>query len=245
MNNVLTLLKRELFAYFYSPIAYICMAISLTICGLIYAVILSELANPLAPPQASVMQFFFGPVLFIWVLPICPALTMRLFAEERRTGTIEILMTAPLTEWQVVMAKFLGAFVFYLILWGPTLIYVLILSRLADPDPGPIIAGYIGAILVGSLFISVGTLTSSFTQNQIVAYMTALVINLLLMIAGIFTAATENARLRSLIGYVNILEHLQNFSRGIIETKNLVYYISLTIFTLFLTARVLEVRKWR
>jgi len=245
MKNVLTLFRRELFAYFYSPIAYICMAISLAVCGLIYAVILSELANPLAPPQASAMEFFFGPVLFLWVLPICPALTMRLFAEERRSGTIEILMTAPLTEWQAVTAKFLGAFAFYGILWAPTLIYVLILSRLADPDPGPIITGYIGAMLVGSLFVSVGTLTSSFTQNQIVAYIMALVINLTLMIAGIFTAATENPKLRGLIGYVNIFEHLQNFSRGIIETKNLVYYISLTIFMLFLTVRVVESRKWR
>jgi ABC-2 type transport system permease protein len=245
MRNILIILRRELFAYFYSPIAYICLFVTLIVCGTIYWVILLELSNPRFQELGGAMAYFFGPVMFIWVLPICPALTMRLLAEERRTGTIEILMTAPVTEAEVVLAKFLGAFLFYGLLWTPSLVYVFILSLVADPDPGPIFTGYVGALVVGMLFVSVGTFTSSLTRNQIVAYIMALVINLLLMIAGIFTVTTQNARVKSLISYINIFDHFQNFSRGIIDTKNLVYYFSLTAFTLFVTVRVLESRKWR
>ena len=247
MRNIITLFKKELMSFFYSPIAYIVMFLFLVMSGFVFSLIFSALNDPSAPSSGSVMEFFFGGLLmWFYVMPLCPALTMRSFAEERRTGTIEVLLTAPITDFQTVIAKFLAAWCFYVLLWAPTLLYVLILRHFIDfVDLGPILTGYIGVLLVGGLFISIGLLTSSLSKNQIVAYIVALVASVILFLLGIFEYVSRDSKLAGLFRYLNMFEHFQSFGRGILNTQYIVYYVSLTAIILFLTVRAVESRKWR
>ena len=246
MRNIITLLKKEMLSFFCSPIAYIVMVVFLIMSGAVFAFFFSTLSDPSFQGGVGVMEFFFGyGLLWFFVLPLCPALTMRSFAEERRSGTIEVLLTAPVTDFQAVMAKYLAAWLFYVLLWVPTLLYILILRRFTEVDLGPVFSGYIGELLIGGLFISIGLLTSSLSKNQIVAYITALVASVTIFLLGIFEYNVQNPKVKEVISQINMFEHLQSFARGVLDTRHIVYYVSLTIFVLFLTVRAVESRKWR
>ncbi len=246
MRGVTATLMRELRAYFLSPLAYVILAFFLLMNGYVFWVIVSYLNDPRSPIGAP-LELFFGQTVFFWLVLmfITPVLTMRLLAEERRSGTIEVLMTAPVTEGQVVLGKYLAALLFYVFLWLPTLAYVALIAGYSEIDPGPILTGYLGVLGVGALFMAVGVFGSSFTRNQIVSAVVTFAVLMVLFTFGLLENLVNDDRLRQAFGYLNLWEHMNDFGRGILDTRRLVYYVSASAFFLFLSARILEAKKWR
>ena len=170
---------------------------------------------------------------------------MRTFSEEKRTGTMEFLLSAPVTDAQVVLAKFLGAWLIFIMLWVPTLIFFLLLRRFTSFDWGPVITGYLGTWLLGSVLIAIGTLASSLTRNQVIAAVISLVSMLLLFSVGLLDVFIKDPQTSTLIRYLSLMEHLRNFSKGILDTRPVIFYLSLTSVCLFLTGRVIGSSRWR
>lgn len=246
MRAVLAGLGRELRAYFYSPLAYAVLTFILLVNGYVFWLLVSYLNNPAAGIGAP-LELFFGQTIFFWLvlLFVAPVLTMRLISEERRSGTIEVLMTAPVSEGQVVLGKFLAALLFYAFLWSPSLIYVALIARHSPVDWGPVAAGYVGILGIGALFLSVGVLGSAFSRNQIVAAVSTFAVLVLLFTFGLLSDLVNTPVLKEAFSYLNLWQHMGEFARGIVDTRRLVYYGSATFLFLFLAARTLEARKWR
>lgn len=248
-RRVLALAQRELIAIFLSPIAYVVIAIFLLLNGFIFWLILGAFAEH-AGMEGSVFAIFLGKLnilSWIFVLLTAPAITMRLFAEERRSGTIESLFTAPVTEAEAVIGKFLAAYVFYVCLWLPTVIYAVILYRFSSPDWRPMATGYLGVALIGAMFIAIGELTSALTRSQIVAYMTGAVLLLVLFLGAVLLPQVLKGNTpRHVLEYFNLYKHIgEDFAEGIVDSRHVVYYLSVTVFALFLATRAVESRKWR
>ena len=245
MNAVSATFLRELRAYFFSPLAYVVLFFLLVANGVIFAIIVGYLNDPLAPAGRP-FDFFFNNFVF-WAMQLfgAPVLTMRLLAEERRSGSIEVLMTAPVTEGQVVAGKYLAAFVFYLFLWLPTVAYAAVIDRFGDVDWGTIAAGYLGIALVGALFLSIGVFGSALSKNQIVAAIITFALNLLVFMIVFLTNLVNDPKLKDLLAHLSIAEHMDEFSKGIVDTRRLVFYLSATLFFLWVASRTLEDKKWR
>lgn len=236
--NTFAIAKRELNAYFASPVAYVVIAAFLVIMGLLFSWVLVQ---PLMYREADL-----GPMLSsapVILLLVAPAITMRLLAEEQRTGTIELLLTAPVNDWEVVLGKFLAAFALFLTMTALTLYYPLLLMVFGNPDRGVIAAGYLGLILVGASFLSIGLLASSLTQNQVAAAMISLGIILALWLVGLL-ANMVTGQAGDIIRYISIINHYNDFLKGLVNTKDVIYYLSVTAAGLFLTIRSLETRRW-
>jgi ABC-type transport system involved in multi-copper enzyme maturation permease subunit len=246
MVNVPTIAGRELRAYFYSPLGYVVLAVFLLLQGIVYWLFLSFLAQPSAPPGA-VMQYFFGGTILFWiaVLGVTAAATMRLLAEERRAGTLEPLLTAPVTSTEVVLGKYLAAVGFFATLWLPTLLYVAILRGYADarPEWGPIAAGYLGTLLEGATFLAVGLLASALTRNQLVAFILAFVVGWALLLLGVLESLTSTEWLKATFRYVHLFRQMDDFGRGIVDTRHLAFLLSVTGFSLFTTVKILDARR--
>lgn len=240
--------NKELNTYFLSPIAYIVMIFFLVVMGSIFMLLVSVLAE--APPGVSIMSLLFGsPFFWMTMLAVAPVLTMRLFAEEKKTGTIETLLTAPVGDAAVVLAKFAGAVSFYICMWLPTLFYLVILqyfsASMAPLDPGPVIGGYVGALLVGMLYLSIGLWCSSLTTNQIVAAIISFAILLALFLGGLLEFVVRSGPVREIAAYISSYSHLMEMSRGVIDSRPVVFYLSGTALMLFATAKTLESRSWK
>lgn len=246
MRAVWAIWVRELKAYFLSPLAYVVLFAFLFLNGGIFAFIVSALNDPRTADAGPPLELFFNFLWWLILLLVAPVLTMRLLAEERKSGSIEVLMTAPVSENQVVVGKYLGALTFYVFLWLPTALYGVILAGYAEVDWGPVAAGYLGFLGIGALYLAVGLFTSSLTRNQLVAAILSIVVLAFLSI-GVLLAASfiEAPVLKQALDYLDVMSHQQDFARGIVDTRRLVYYLSGTVFFLFLTARVLENNKWR
>ena len=246
MVNVPTIAARELRSYFYSPIGYVVLAVFLLLQGVVFWLFMSFLSQPGAPPGA-VMQYFFGGTILFWiaVLGVTAAATMRLIAEERRSGTLEPLLTAPVTSSEVVLGKYLAAFGFFATLWVPTLIYVAILRGFADarPEWGPIAAGYLGTLLEGGAFLAVGLLASSLTRNQLVAFILAFVVAWAILLLGVLENLVSSDWLKATFRYAHLFRQMDDFGRGIVDTRHLAFLLSLTGFSLFTTVKVLDARR--
>ncbi|MBS1253522.1 MAG: hypothetical protein MAG451_02571 [Anaerolineales bacterium] len=238
MRNMWVIARRELGAYFASPIAYLVGAGFLAVAGYFFSAIL-------ALSLQATMQFAFSNMVVI-LLFVAPLLAMRLVSEEQRSGTIELLMTSPVRDWQVVWGKWLAALVLYLAMMAFTGLYVVVLWRLGNPDYGPILSGYLGLILLGGALLALGTLTSALTENQIVAAVLGVALVVLLYVSG---AVTDMSGPDSLVGrffgYVSLSEHLSDFMRGVVDTTHVVFYLSVVAGALYLATRVLETRRWR
>jgi ABC-2 type transport system permease protein len=254
MRATLSLIRRELTAYFLSPIAYVVLAVFLLVTGHLFYLTLNQLTESGPRGVEFPIQTMLGDEKFWLVfLFIPPLLTMRLFAEERGTGTLEMLMTAPIRDWQVVFAKFVACFMFYLVLWLPTLVYWPILMNLdwnsfkTGIDARPLGTSYIGVILAGGMFLSLGLFVSSLVRSQMVAALVSLILSLLFIVAGFWRPDMESSSLPSrIIYYISVPLHFsQDFTRGILDVGHLVLYASLTLFFLFLTVRSLESRRWK
>lgn len=238
MSNTLAVARRELVAYFASPVAYIVIAAFLVIMGMLFAYVLGA---PLAYRQADMSPVLSSvPVI---LLLVAPALTMRLLSEEQRSGTIELLLTAPVRDWEVVLGKFLASLVLLLTMFALTLYYPILMMVFGNPDRGAIAAGYLGAVLLGASFMSIGLLTSSLTQNQVAAAMMSMGIILAFWLSG-FLSAVVTGPASGVIDYLSITAHFSGFLRGIVSTKDVIYYLSIIIGALFLATRSLETRRW-
>jgi ABC-2 type transport system permease protein len=246
MKGALATLSRELRAYFFSPLAYAILTLFLLVNGFIFWVIVSFLSDPRARIGAP-LELFFGQTVYFWLVLLCivPVLTMRLLAEERKSGTIEVLMTAPVTETQVVLGKYFAALLFYVCLWLPTLVYVAIIARHADVDPGPVAAGYLGVLGVGALFLAVGVFASSVARNQIVAAVLTFALLVLLFSFGLLANLVTGEVLKKAFAYLDLWQHMDDFAKGLVDTRRLVYYVSGSAFFLFLATRALAANKWR
>ena len=238
--------KRELLSYFYSPLAYAILAAFLLLNGVIFLLILMLLNQPSAP-HGAVLKAFFGGTLYYWmyILFIAPLLTMRLISEEKRSGSIEMLMTAPVTEAQVVMGKYLASLAFYAFLWLFTIVYVIIVSTYSNIDFMPILSGYLGVLLHGALFLSAGMLASAFSKNQIVSFIWAFALLMGLFTLGFLYQIVADPGLKSLFEYATLWQQMDAFGKGILDTRPLVYSLSLTVFFLYLTTHILRLRRWR
>ena len=228
---------KEIQVYFSSPTAYIVGMTFLAISGFFFA---RDLSNDF--PIASLSTFFQGAIIILILM--APVLTMRLLAEEQKLGTIELLLTSPVRDWEVVVGKYMASLVFLVGTVTLTLYYTILLFVFADPDPGPIYAGYLGLALYGAASLSIGVLCSTLTSNQIVAAVVALGILLLLYFADLASGAVGGGA-STFVGEIGLKSHFDDFERGIIDTKHIVYFLSITAFFLFLSIRALESRRWR
>lgn len=246
MSGVLATLTRELRSYFFSPLAYLVAAFFLVVNGIVFGIIVGYLSDPTFPAGRP-LDFFFGGTFLFWMILIAvvPLLTMRLLSEERRSGSIEVLMTAPVTELQVVLGKYLAALVFYLFLWLPTLLYAVIVDVYSDLDWWTVAAGYLGIVLIGGMFLAVGIFASAMTKSQLVAAILtfALVLGFfaVVFLEGLLNGETAKA----VAEYLSVRKVMQDFSLGIVDTRHLVYTLSVTGFFLFLTTKALAAKKWR
>lgn len=247
MSSLLALTSRELKAFWYSPIAYVVGAVFLLLQGWVFWLLLAVLNDPRVDPSWTMTQFFFGGTFFYWfsILVVAPLLTMRTFSEEKRTGTIEFLLTAPVTDSQVVLAKFLGAWLAYIMLWALTLPCFVLLRTLTPFEWGPVITGYVGTWLLGAVLLAFGIFTSSLTRNQVIAAVLSFVAILLLFSIGVLDIFIRDPEGSRFIQYLSLMEHLRAFSKGIIDTRPLIFYVSLTAIALFLTGRVVANPRWR
>jgi len=252
MRNVLAIAHKELRSYFASPIAYIVIGFFAIVYGWMFASILyifvTETAGLAGGGQsANVNQQLIRPLLqnFLVVnLFLFPMVTMRTYAEEKRSGTIELLLTSPITDFQIVMGKFLGAMGLYLAMLAVTLFHLAVLFKFGRPEWKPIMTSYLGLILFGGCFISLGLFISSLSKNQIVAGSVTFLIFLLLWIInwiGMFAGPTGER----LTSYLSIVGHFDDFSKGVIDTTHLIYYLSFITFGLFLTAKSVDSERWR
>lgn len=246
MSGALAVFRRELRAYFFSPLAYVVLAFFLVMQGLHFWIILSFLSDPRSP-GAKPLELFFGETIFTWLVLLFGGtfLTMRLISEELRSGTIETLMTAPVSETSVVLGKFVASFVFLTFLWAPSLVYVFIVRAFSPVDWGPIASAYVGVLGIGALFLAVGIFASSMSKNQIVSAIVTFSFLLLLFSAGLLENLFSGEVPKRVFGHMNLWAHMSDFAKGIVDTRRLVYYLSGAAFFLFLTSRALAARKWR
>lgn len=254
MRPTLSLIRREFSAYFHSPIAYVVLAVFLAVTGHLFYLSL-ELLTAQGPKGISYpMELIVNNVPF-WLVfaAIAPLLTMRLFAEEQSSGTLEMLLTAPVRDWQVVLAKYVACYTFYILMWLPTLLYLPILTGwewwtpYCDIDPWPLVTTYLGLALAGAMFLSLGLFISSLVKSQMIAALVALFLGMLFVVGGIWKPDMDTSDTPyKVLYYVTVPLHFEhNFGRGLIDTRNLVLYGSLTLLGLFLTVRSLESRRWR
>jgi len=247
MRKVLAIVRRELIAYFSSPLAYMVMTAFLLMQGYIFYLIVSFLNQP-GTQAMTPLRLFFGGTIFFWLflLFVVPVITMRLIAEELRSGTLEPLLTAPVTEGQVITGKFLAALGFYVILWLPTIVYVLILKSHSAIDLGPVAAGYLGILMLGFLFLGVGTFASTLTNNQLIAAILAFAATVALFSVGLLEQlVVSSSFFKSALSYMNLWTQMDDFARGIVDTRHIVYQLSVGMLFLYLATKSLEWKKGR
>ena len=254
MRNVLAIATKEFRSYFASPIAYILIGLFSLLFGWFFYVFLMAFVQQ----SEQMMQFGGGgganvnqmmirglfqntAVIILFVMPM---ITMRTYSEEKRSGTIELLLTSPVTDVEIILGKFLGALALYGAMLIVTMLYIAILFRIGNPEWRPIIAGYLGLLLMGGYFLSVGLFISSLTKNQIVAGFLTFATFLMFWIIN-WMGESSGPTTRDVLNYLSITEHFDDFSRGIIDTKHLVYYLSFITFGLFLTAKSVDSERWR
>ena len=237
MRTIRAVAFKEIQIYFSSPVAYIVALIFMALSGFFFV---RDLGNPF--PEASLSNFFQGATFLL--IPLAPALTMRLLAEEQKLGTIELLLTSPVRDWEVILGKYLASFVFLLFLLSLTSYYVILLLVFATPDPGPIYSGYIGLILYGAAALSVGILTSTLTSNQIIAAVVGTGI-LIVLYATSFIGDVVTGVWATIFNQLGFTSHFNDFDRGIIDSTHIIYFVTVIALFLFLSIRALESRRWR
>ncbi len=250
MRKFLTLLNREVKSFFYSPIAYVVLFFFLVITGFNFYIAVSLLNR--GPTEVTVVEAYFNTVPF-WIgyLLVFPLVTMRSFAEEFKMGTIEPLMTAPVRDWQVVLSKYFGCVVFYIILSVPSALYFAVFEWVTKSPsaqaPGVYAGSYLMLLLMGMFCLAIGCLSSVLTRNQIIAAVMCLAVILVWLFSGLLGFIVPNVTpgLREVVGYFSVIEHMGGFSKGIIDSRPIVWYTSMTVFLLVVTHQVFQSRKWR
>lgn len=237
MNTISALFKKEFRSYFFSPIAYVIITVYLVISNFLF------FQGFFLMNQAQMTSYFqLLPWIFLFLIP---AITMRIWAEEKKTNTLELLLTWPVKDINVVLGKFLSAFVFLAIIILLSITIPVSIALLGNPDMGPIIGGYIGSFLLGAAYIAIGMWVSSLTENQIVAFIGGVVVTFMLFIVGNqFSTMKAPSFIVPLLDYVGLGSHFESISRGVIDTRDIIYYLSVIGFFLFLNVRSLQRRMW-
>lgn len=236
MNKVCALVVREFATYFRSPIPYAILTIYLVLAGVFFYLGIAT--------QGDASLRALVPTLSVVLLVLTPAITMRLLSEERKSGTLEVLLTDPLTEWQLVLGKFFGSLAFFALLTSVCLLFGLIYEIYGAPDWAPLLWACVGLLLHGSAMVGIGLFTSSLSSNQVVCYLSAFVILL-----GLFliddVSALAGGTIAEIGSSIGLQQHYESFQKGVVDSRDLVYFLSTTLLFLFLTVRVVESRRWR
>jgi len=253
MRNIAAIAQREVNAYFASPIAYVLIGFFALLFGWFFYVPLAFFIQQssqmgMNPTQAlNINQMLVGPTLMnttVIMLFLFPLITMRTYAEEKRSGTIELLLTSPVTDVEIIMGKFLGAMLLYAAMLAVTVLHMAILFIFGDPEWKPIATGYLGLLLMGGCFLSLGLFISSLTKNQIVAAMATFGVFLMLWVIN-WISTFVGPTTQTVLQYLSLTEHFDDFAKGIIDTKHVIYYLSFMAFGLFLTAKSVDSERWR
>jgi ABC-2 type transport system permease protein len=254
MKNVLLICRKELKSYFASPIAYAVMAIFGLIFGWVFFNATREFIRFSFQSQmmggggtANINEQIIRPLLGFTgtiVLFLVPMITMRLFAEEKRTGTIELLLTSPVKDIEIILGKWLGAVLLFGCVLAMSMINIALLFAWGKPDLKPVLVAYLGLLLQGATLLAIGALISTMTRNQIIAGIATFFVSLLLWLLS-WSTAFDSTWISSLLNYLSIVTHFENFGKGVIDSKDVVFYLSMTFFALFLTSRSLESLRWR
>lgn len=236
MSAMLAIALREFAGSFRTPVGWVVIALFALLGGIVFVA-------GLIPGEPASMRTFFS--LSEWLLlPIAPAISMRLIADERRVGTLETLITAPVSDWQVAVGKYVGALAFLAVMLAPSLLYAVVLEWLSDPDFGPIFAGYIGLLLVGMLYLAVGLLASTLTESQVVAFLGTLFFFLIVWLGASQLAPRVPDAFAEILYALSFFGRLGDFAKGIIDTEHVVFFVVTSCWFVALSAVALEVRRW-
>jgi ABC-2 type transport system permease protein len=252
IRNVVTIAGKELRSYFASPVAWVLMGLFAILFGWFYNVYLNFFVSPMQsqfgpPPARNVNSEMIRPLLqnaSVLILFLLPMITMRTYSEEKRSGTIELLLTSPVTDMQIIIGKFVGAIGLYAGLLAVTFLYVGLLFGFGSPEWKPILSGYLGLFLLGASFISIGLFVSSTTKNQMVAGAASFVVLLMFWIISWF-ADSSGPTSAAILYYLSVTQHFDDFGKGVIDTKHLIFYASFIAFGLFLTLKSVDSERWR
>jgi ABC-2 type transport system permease protein len=255
MTNIWSLMKKEIRAYFSSPIAYVIIAGFLLLVGYFFyslvwwfnAQAMQMAQNPYYAQQININEMVFSPLfhnMSIILILVAPLMTMRLLAEEKKSGTDELLYTSPLSVGQIVLGKYFAALVMLAVMLGLTALLSIFAFAFGNPEVAPWLTGYLGLFLMGATFIAIGMFFSSLTENQIVAAFLTFVTLLLFLVLSWVTSSGSGGW-REVLGYLSFSQHFEDMTRGILDTKDIVYYLSLSFFGLFLAHSVIQSRRWR
>ncbi|MFH1434979.1 MAG: ABC transporter permease [Pseudomonadota bacterium] len=238
MSKVLVIAKREFLSFFNSPVAYIVISLFLLTVGTMFFVLGAFFLR-----AEATMRSFFG-YAHVCFLFIAPALTMRMLAEEKRTGTFEILATLPVKEVEIVIGKFFAALSILVVALIFTFPYAISISYLGDLDWGPVVGGYIGLILLGGAYLAIGILASSWTDHQIISFIVALMISFAFYIMDWVINFIPSWAV-SVINAISLQRHFTNIARGVVDTRDLIFFLSIIVFALLWATRSIEARKWK
>lgn len=245
MSAFVAVLRRELFGLWVTPLAWVVLCVFLALQGVSFYLLIAHFSQvtSTALGQDPIQAYFASLFVPISLLLVCPALTMRVLAEERKSGTIEALLTAPVTPLAVVLAKYLAVLITYALLWLPTLLYVVIVQSIGEVDWPVVGASYLGVLGVGGAYLAIGTLMSALSKNQIAAHLLTTFVLFGLFIVGVGERVLDPGFLRELCAHVSVLSQLEELSQGVVQLSRLVFDASVIALCLFLAQRV--VRSWR
>lgn len=250
MKILYTLFLRELKSFFYSPIAYVVLFYFLFLSGFNFYSQISIMNG--YPAEVTVVEAFFMPALFWFPFVLSfPLITMRVYAEEFRMGTFETLTTAPVSDLQVVLSKFFGVLTFYCILWAPSLLsfaaFQFVTGKMAANATGAFLGSYLLLFVMGAFFVAVGNLASALTQDQVnaatISFTSITMLLFLAFLPDIMNITTPG--IRDMFSYISSVQHMQDFSKGLIDSRPIIWYVSMTVLMCFLTLQVFQYRKWR
>ena len=254
MSNLLAIYKRDLKGYFFSPIAYVVIGLFLLVNGIFFYVLLSSFLEysyavmiqrqgyPINVNLLMIRPFFQN--MSVIVLFVIPMITMRSFSEDKKSGTMELLLTSPVTNWQLILGKFLASFTLYFVMVMVTFLFMVFLLIWGNPSLVPILISYLGILLMGLVLVALGNFISSLTENQIVAAVGTFGATMFLWVIG-FAGDFAGKVFGEIFKYLSIVNHFDDFSKGVFDTNHLVYYLSLTFLMLFFTYQSIESSKWR
>ncbi len=259
MRNLTAVFQRELKSYFTSPVAYVVIGLFLALSGLFFYLIISNFVQicmrydmqaqyyRMAPPNLNVNLMAIRPILHnmsLFALFFLPLVTMRLYSEEKRTGTIELLMTSPVTNWQAILGKFSAASLLFLLMLAGTFLFIGFLFLYGKPELGPVLTGYLGLFLLGLSYLSFGLFFSTLTDNQIIAAVSSFVFILFFWAIG-WVSGFISPSWGEVLSNFSLIEHFEDFAKGVFDTKHIVFYLSFIAMGLFLSFVSIESSRWR
>ncbi len=245
MRNIYLMALRELKGYFFSMTGYVVWSIFLLIYGFVFWILVNAFSNPQNSFNEPLSNFFFGTFYYWFIMLILPPLiTMKTIAEEKRSGTFDLLMSAPVTEFQVVLSKFLAAFIFFSVIWCSTIYYFYLIAPHTDIDWLRLFNGYFGTLLLGSVFISLGIFASAIAGSQIVAGIISFGLGLLIFSLGFVSYFVNLRQLKTVFEYINIMDNATKFAQGILDSRPIVFFCTLTAIFLFMATKAVDSEKW-